>query len=131
MKYLKIALLVIPVTLIIVFGGNSDSAIDYSGNYQLFATSTTENNNYGQPCVGAKGIINVSNSIVTGRVITDGGNVLDVNGEVTSSGQISGGFAIADLTAASYEDKLYANGGNGNWDSIYGCSGIWAAEKKS
>ena len=133
-KYLKTALLVSSVALFTACGGggSSDSTtppIDYSGDYHMIATSTTENDNSGNPCLGAEGKINVTNSIVTGTVTTGYGDTLAVNGEVTSSGQISGSMTVGDVTAASYEGQMEFSSGTGTWNDISGCSGTWVAAK--
>ena len=134
MRYLKTVLLVSSVALFTACGGGggSDSTppVDYSGDYHLVATATTAIDNYGNPCVGVEGMVNVTNLIVTGRVVTSDGDALDVNGEVTSTGQVSGGFTIADTdeNVASYEGHMEPI--TGTWSDINGCSGTWIGAKK-
>ena len=84
----------------------------------------------GYPCGDASGLINISGSQVTGNVTTSWGDIFDLTGEVASTGYVSGGFAVADYSVATYDGQMYSNGGNGTWEDIYECSGTWNAQRK-
>ena len=135
MKYFTTVLFVSSVALFTACGGGggSDSPppADYSGDYDVVTTEMTATDSYGNPCVSIQARINVTDSIVTGSAVTYNGDALDVYGEVTSTGQVSGGFTIADtdMNVASYEGQMdSATGtGTGTWNDINGCSGTWRA----
>ena len=110
-------------------GGGGTPSINYNGNYNVVVTpSVSEASGY--DCVGASGLMNISNSVVTGKVTTKWGNVYDLSGNVSSNGYISGGFAVVDFNAATYEGQLNGNGGSGSWEDIYGCYGNWTSVRR-
>ena len=135
MKYLTTALFVSSVALFTGCGGGggSDSPppADYSGDYDIVTTEMTDKDIYGNFCVSIQARINVTDSIVTGSAVTSNGDALDVDGAVTSTGYVSGGFTIADtdMNVASYEGQMDAatGTGTGTWNDINGCSGTWRA----
>ena len=97
---------------------------------RIYAESTTEYGNNGNPCLDAAGTMHINNAQISGDVLTDWDYELDISGYVSTSGSVSGGFASGSENVASFDGQMDDKGGHGGWDDTYGCSGTWKAIKK-
>jgi len=132
MKKMNILVLMSAIGFLVGCGGNSNiesSDIDYNGNYNVIVISSTKTDNNGNTCQGANGLMNITNSKITGKVTTDFGDIFDIDGNIASNGNVKGGFAVTGYNVASYTGSISITAGEGTWKDIYGCSGEWAVSK--
>jgi|GEM_PF-2567593 len=90
------------------------------GNFRLTATATTQSNPL-LDCSVTPGAVSVYNGEIIGFI--DG--YLDVNGTVSSSGQVTGSANSSGTTTASLTGQLSNAGGSGTWNQTGLCSGNW------
>lgn len=102
---------------------------DFTGTYNLSALSTTKFDINNNPCGNAFGTMSINDSEVSGSIIDTWGNTYIITGDVSTSGDVIGGFAVAGKNVATYEGHISGNIGNGRWEDIYQCEGDWEATK--
>jgi hypothetical protein len=128
---MKMSAISILVSALFLFGcGGSDSSSSFSdlnGNYNLAATSTTDQDVYGGSCGNAEGTMTVNDSSLSGTLIDTWGNMYDILGEIDNNGNISGGFALSQGNVATFSGTISGNTLTGTWSDIYQCSGDWQA----
>ena len=130
-------LLSLSLLIIILTGcsGTSSSSfeptepIDYDGTYNLSALSTTPLDINGDPCGDASGTIDVDDSKISGTIIDTWGITYDVNGDISSGGDVFGGFARAGSNVATFEGSFSGDTGSGTWVDVGQCEGEWEATK--
>lgn len=93
------------------------------GNFHLTATATTQSNPL-LDCSVTPGAVSVYNGEIIGFI--DG--YLDVNGTVSSSGQVTGSANSSGTTTASLTGQLSNAGGSGTWNQTGLCSGNWTMQ---
>ena len=113
--------------------GGGDTSIDYSGEYQIIATSNTDYASNGLRCRGADGTLYVDDNYqLSGNVLSDWDDYYNITGDVTDSGYIQGGFARSydpDLVA-TFDGQLTSTGGYGQWEDRLNCAGTWEASRR-
>ena len=81
----------------------------------------------GGNCKGATGEMIINGSGISGTITTGWGDILTIGGTyVSSSGNVSGGFAKNNLRLAEYSGKIVNNNITGIWSDSLGCSGTWS-----
>ena len=128
-KSATIALL--SLTILTACSSDSDSEpVDFSGNYSLSATALTEFDTNGGTCGDGSGNMTIADGMLTGSVLSTNGNLFDVTGTVTESGDITGGFGQSGQLVVNFSGALNATGGTGTWEDLLECSGTWDAVKE-
>ena len=96
----------------------------FDGVYNINAVPSIENAGV-NTCGSATGKLIIENNIVSGKIIDDSGQVFDINATVDQEGNVNGGFAMAQLNAASFNGKFKNAQADGHWEDIYQCKGLW------
>ncbi len=111
-------------------GSSGDTAIDYSGVYEITTIATTAYGDNGE-CRDGEGELAIDNQYnIGGYVVSDWGDYWVLTGSITQSGSADGGLADAGGgLAANFDGQLTATGGSGNWRDVYNCAGTWQANK--
>ena len=103
-------------------GSSARQTLAQIHRYRIEAVSTSGSN-----CKGAIGEMIINGSGISGTITTGWGDVLTIGGTyVSSSGNVSGGFAKNNLRLAEYSGTIVNNNTTGRWSDSLGCSGTWS-----
>ena len=86
------------------------------GDYLIEATATTEFDSMGGTCGDAAGTMTLADNELTGTVLSTNGFSLDIQGSVTDSGEVTGGFAQGNNTVATFNGTFDLTSGSGDWE---------------
>ena len=108
-----------------------DGVISFDGTWTGRATSTTPVDKYGDPCGYQDLTITITNSQITGSVVSSG-KTYTLSGSVNWAGKINW-VSITDddaTTVGTATGQLSGSSGSGTWETIYGCEGTWTLTKQ-
>lgn len=100
--------------------------LNVTAQYSVRVTATTASND-DLECKDAEGTFAINDNSVTGSVLDDWGRDFSISGSHNAvTGDVSGGFAFAGNSVASYTGKITGDFIRGHWEDDSGCSGVWS-----
>ncbi len=108
---------------------NADTAefVLPAGAFTIEAIATTEFDSNGGTCGDATGEITITENALRGNVLSSNGFTLGVDGTLSDTGDVTGGFAQGSNTIASFSGQFTETSGSGIWTDNFDCTGTWTA----
>ena len=127
-KYQGITGCILISTVLVACSSDSDDP-DLDGTYSISATALTDVDINGGTCGDGSGEMTVTEGVLGGSVLSTNGNLYDISGSVTSSGEITGGFAQSGQLVVDVVGTLDGSEGSGTWVDALECEGTWESIK--
>ena len=102
-------------------------AADLDGDYSLTAPATTAFDTDGGQCSDGSGTLTLTDGVISGTVVSTGGLVFDLNGNVNDDGNVTGGFALSGENVVMFTGLVADSVASGSWEDNFGCLGTWEA----
>lgn len=132
----KSAIALAAVLLLASCSSNDDSddiadmaLVKPSGDFTIEAIATTEIDVNGGTCGDAAGDITITDNALRGNVLSTNGFTLGVDGTLSDTSEVTGGFAQGSNTIASFSGQFTDTSGSGIWSDNFECTGTWTATK--
>ena len=103
------------------------SKVNVNGQYNIQATSTTNLDINGDTCGDASGTMLINEYQISGSGRSSNGFSLDLQGSITRSGYITGGFARGGNIVTTFTGSFTEASGSGTWRDDFRCTGTWSA----
>lgn len=81
-----------------------------------------------EECGGALVKFAVQDGKLAGTATLFDEKIMKVSGTVSTSGKITAGIGVSDDSLATFSGTLKADTGEGTWNDIYGCEGVFSVE---
>jgi len=103
------------------------AVVELNGTYSIEAISEIEFDNDGGTCGDAMGEVTIADNAVRGNILSTNGLTLGVDGTLSETGIVTGGFAQGGNTVANFNGSFDGTSGSGEWQDNFGCEGTWTS----